>query len=598
MVSSISLGNFYSANGRTVVGSAGGSGLDTQSLVEALVKARSFQLTKLEDKVEANTKIATARTDLKNLLTKFKDATDLLRNVPGFGKASSNAFDYSTASVASNTDVSGSSYLSVLAEPGTLAQSFKISDITSIARAKIQTTGSFAVADGDTAAVKTTPGTGELGAGTITLTTSTGTANITLADGDTLNQVASKFNAVKGSTGVSASVVKVAANSYKIQFSATKTGTDADFTMANGGGNVTGDTNVFSQITFGQLQGAANAEFEFNGEAITRQSNSITDIIKGVTINILKTTPDADTELDVNVQPDTGAAKNAIVNFMNAYNDLRIFAAKQSETKDDGTLAEDSLLSTDPTLRSAIASMSTEVNKAVAGIDSGLISRLADIGITTTDLQATDENPFVRNILTLDETKLDSALSGKFDQVRSLFEFRLTSDNPNLAVYTRTNALSISDFSLNVNTSGGIYQATYTDAGGSHTINLTATAITGGYRLEGQKGTALEGLVLLYASTSSATINVNVTQGVADRLNNFVGTTLLDASTGMLTVDQNALATDTTRLNEEITRQNDTITRYREQLLAKFGAMEAAIASINTLLTSLDAQARARDNAS
>ena len=52
MVSSIQLGNFFSFGGRTVSGSAGGSGIDTESLIKGLTDAKLIPATKLEDQIK------------------------------------------------------------------------------------------------------------------------------------------------------------------------------------------------------------------------------------------------------------------------------------------------------------------------------------------------------------------------------------------------------------------------------------------------------------------------------------------------------------------------------------------------------------------
>lgn len=596
MVSSVTLGNFFNVGGRSVSGGTGGSGLDTEALLNALVDARKIPVTQLQSKVTLNDKKVTALTDYKTLLSKFKDAADLLRSVPGLGKESSNAFDYASASIASNTSVAGSSYLSVTAAPGARAQSYTINEIEQLAQAKVQVTDPFAIADADTAVVDSTPDPGQFGAGTLTINGQ----NIVLASGDSLNTVSSKFNSVSTLTGIYTTVVKVADNSFQLLFSATTTGEDADFDL-NSAGTVTSGIALLSQLTIDDKQDAKNAKFTLNGIDIQRQGNSIDDVIEGLTFNLQQATP-ALTTLTATVSHDTTTAKNAIVGFINAYNDIKIFAAKQSQLKDDGTYADDSVLANNPTLRSSVNTMLNEISNVVGGISGTNYSRLSDLGISFTDLQQTDDNPFVRNVLTLDDTKLESALSSNFDQVRKVFEFQMTSNNANLAAFTRTNALNVNSFSLTitpnlVTPSSSVFQATYTDGTGSHTINLTGTAFAddSGYTLEGQDGTVLEGLTLLYASTDAATISVSTTQGIADRLYN-LSDSMLTSTTGILSVEIDAVKTNTEKLNDDIDKLNLQIDSYREQLLEKFSRLEQAISQVNTLLQSLDAQAQARAN--
>ena len=80
MVTSIQLGNFYTSNGRTVVGGAGGSGMDTESIVNSLVDAKSIPKVKLEDKITINDKKSDALGELQTLVSKLKDSANFLRN--------------------------------------------------------------------------------------------------------------------------------------------------------------------------------------------------------------------------------------------------------------------------------------------------------------------------------------------------------------------------------------------------------------------------------------------------------------------------------------------------------------------------------------
>lgn len=589
----ISIGNYYSTGGKNVLGGTGGSGLDTKTLIEALVAAKQVPVKALQDKITVNDTKNTAFSEYKSLLGKFKDATDLLRNVPGFAKSSSNAFEYAKSSITSNTDVAGSNYLSVTVEPGTAAQSYTINEIHQIAKATKQSTDTFTVDDADTAVVFVTPDPGYFKAGTFTLN---GTP-ITLAATDTLNVVAAKFNAVTEDTGVTATVVKIANGSYKLQFSATATGLEAGFDLKDSD-YVTDATGVLTLVDIDTTQPAQNAQFKLDGSVgyLERETNTVDDLIHGVTFNLQQATP-ALTELEVAITPDNTVAKNAIIGFVNAYNDIKIFAAKQTAQDSTGAYTKDAVLATSSTLRASLNSINNELTASVGGLGADSLKRLSDLGITFTDLQETADNVYTRNVLTVDDSKLDSALSAKFNEVRKVFEFSFTSNNANLTAFSRTNALTVSAFTLTVNPGTTTYQATYTDTGGSHTLTLDATPFTSGngYTLKGRTGTALEGLTLLYGVTTAGTATVTLSQGLGDRLYNLADN-LLKESTGVIAIEQESLKTGTEKFQEDIERLTTQIEVYRQQLLEKFSQLEQTIAQVNSLLTSLDANSNARNN--
>lgn len=600
MVSSIQLGNFFTSGGKTVSGGTGGSGIDTESLVKALADARLIPATKLQDKIDINEGKATALGEFKTLLGKFKDATAALRNPPGVGNAADNAFKYRTANISSNTSVAGTDYVTVTASPGATLQSYTISDITSVAHAKKQSTGDINIATADTAAVSATPAAGEFKAGTFTLNGQ----SITLTAGESLNSVAARFNSVSDDTGISASIIKVATGKYQLSFSSTVTGEDADFDFNNvaPAGTLVDATGVFTLVTITDKQLASNAEFQLNGVPIVRQSNIISDMVEGVSFTLKQTTVAAPTtEINVDIVADQIIEKNSIINFINTYNELKIFAAEQSEVGDDGFYKDTAILSDSALLRNTMNSIGSQLSSIVSGLGVDAPSRLADLGITFIDQEATTDTPRVRNLLTVDDGKLTTAISNDSDAVRKVFEFNFVTDNTVLRVFSRTNALAVSDFALTITPSTSTYEATYDIGAGPVTIDVDAVAIRNsstnlitGYTLKGKVGTVLEGLVLVYASTADGTADVTTTQGVADKLFN-IADPALKTDTGSLAIELDALKDADTRLSDNIAKINADVEIYRLVLLDKFARLEQAISNINTLLASINANDDARN---
>lgn len=600
MVSQIQLGNFFNLNGKTISGGAGGSGLDTESLVKALTDAKAIPATKLQDRIDVNSKKAEALGEFKTLFGKLKDAVAILRNPPGVANAADNAFKYRTANISSNTSVAGTDYLSVTASPGAALQSYTVSEITSVAKARKQSTGNISIATADTAAVSATPAAGEFKAGTFTLNGQ----SITLTAGESLNSVAAKFNAVSSSTGVSASIIKVASGTYQLSFSATETGTDADFDFNNVSpvGTLVDAGGVFSQITISDKQSAANAVFKFNGVSITRQSNTVSDLVDGLSITIKKDMSDAPlTEVGVDIEADQTIEKNSIINFVNLYNELKIFAAKQYEVGDDGLYKDTALLHDSAIFRDTMGSLGSILSSVVSGLADGEPNKLSDIGLSFIDQEETTDTPRVRNLISVDDGKLTSAISADADAVRKVFEFDFATDNTALRVFSRTNSMTISDFDLTITPSTTTFQATYNNGSGNVTIDLdyteiknSSTGLVTGYTLKGKSGTVLEGLVLVYASTADGTASVNATQGIADKIFN-VSDTVLKTNTGTLAVELEALKDTEQRLQDDIDKINSQVEVYRQQLLDKFSRLEQAIANVNTLLASLEANDNARN---
>ncbi|MFM9891147.1 MAG: flagellar filament capping protein FliD [Rickettsiales bacterium] len=605
MVTSIQIGNAFQQNGRTIIGGSQ-SGLDIKSLVDALATAKAQPATVLTTK---NTPLAgqqKAYADLKTVLTQFQSASDTLRNPPGVGNESRNVFQYRTANISTNDGSSASNYLTATVQPGAQIQSFSVDKITQLAQVSKQQTGNFALADSTTApavAASSTPG--QFTAGTFTLKAIDGGADvsITLNAGDSLQTVANDFNLVQSRTGIQATIIQVSTGNYRIIFTGTTTGAANGFDLASAA-TVTSDpsgvlSNVTSAVGFGTTQSAQDALLTVNGIDLQRSSNAIDDIFTGVTLNLRQSTLVSNTALTVDVKPDATIASNAISQFVDAYNNFKLFASTQQQRNTDGTPNEKALLVNDQTLRSIISDVNAQVTSVISGIVGSNPSRLEDVGVSFTDFAGDDKNPATKNVLNVDTDKLNSALSTNFNGVANLFQYNLTSNNASLGVYARTKNSDVSAVQITITRGTNTYQATYTDPSlGSVTVNLTATAIgtAGALSLVGPAGSALDGLTLVYGSAGDATINATITQGFGDKIYNTINAAI-DSTIGSLTLASQAVVDQQSRNTDEITKINDFVAKYRDQITQKYANLEAALTKSNQLLQLLQAQQDARNNA-
>ena len=193
----------------------------------------------------------------------------------------------------------------------------------------------------------------------------------------------------------------------------------------------TGDTSGFSISGAGigsQTERVAgqNSKVTINGTSYERQTNTITDALPGVSITLKGKTSGTDTVgLTVGAP---GPEKDKIVDkvkaFVTAYNDLvtttraslsekPIVNASKTEDVQKGTLFGDSGLST------MLSQFRTTLSNAVNGA-SGTLKSMNDLGISTGAASATISQDALDGKLTLDETKLRSALDADPNAVRSL----------------------------------------------------------------------------------------------------------------------------------------------------------------------------------
>ncbi len=153
------------------------------------------------------------------------------------------------------------------------------------------------------------------------------------------------------------------------------------------------------QVTTGQ-----DAQIEVNGNVITSGSNSITDVIPGVTLNLKEADPN--TTVTLTVEHDIDTIISTIESFFNSANDIISYINDQYEFEEGNAKP----LSGDQTLHMLKMDLTEDLKDPVNGLDSNK-NFLSWIGITT------DNN----GIFSVDEETLREKLATNFDDVRNLF---------------------------------------------------------------------------------------------------------------------------------------------------------------------------------
>jgi flagellar hook-associated protein 2 len=115
---------------------------------------------------------------------------------------------------------------------------------------------------------------------------------------------------------VSASVVETTSSSnWALMIQGTQTGT----TNAVSFSGLTGLTDATPTLTNTSVTAAANASFVVNGTTFSRASNSVTDVIDGLTLSLNKASASAQT---ISVGKGTDVSNDAINTLIKAYNDV------------------------------------------------------------------------------------------------------------------------------------------------------------------------------------------------------------------------------------------------------------------------------------
>lgn len=271
-----------------------------------------------------------------------------------------------------------------------------------------------------------------LTAGTITVgKQADGTAaTIDVTANDSLNSLADKVN--QKSTTVKASVVKVSATDYRLVLTAAKSGTTYAFNGTDTGNVADGTSDALKKL--GILYDAANpahadttpvngfndgnevdqakdARVTVDGLTVDRSSNTIDDVITGLTLNLVKESP-AET-VTITVSRNNQTAVDAVKAFVDQVNSA-ISLIKEKTAKDDGSGKPGALVG-DTTAMTIATKLQSLVTDRVTGVR-GTLDSLSQVGITMGKYGTAEYGKFV-----FDSTKLTSAMETKPDDVMELF---------------------------------------------------------------------------------------------------------------------------------------------------------------------------------
>ena len=238
---------------------------------------------------------------------------------------------------------------------------------------------------------------------------SASTSTISIAAGsDTPAGVVAAVN--KSGTGISAQLVNTgdASAPYKVVVNGTSGKYNA-FSISSSVSALNFDTT---------LQTAANASLTVDGIAVTSSSNTLTDAISGVTLNLLSTNSTAAT---VSLSNDSAAAKTKITALVTAYNDAmdlfdELTSSKSTLETYGGTMVGSSSINS---IRTALRTMVTGDSSTASA--AGSLSALRDIGIEINS----------KGRLTTNSVTLDLALNFDFTNTVTL----LTGNQENQTSY-------------------------------------------------------------------------------------------------------------------------------------------------------------------
>jgi flagellar hook-associated protein 2 len=370
-----------------------GSGLDVKSIVTQLVALEKQPITALQTKSSTLQTKLSAYGQVKSSLAALDDAASALMDSTTW-----NARTFASNNTAAITGTATSS---------ALASSFSV-QVTALAQ--VQSLKSNPVTSG---AALGSAGRLDIQVGQWSGTAFSGGSNavsVSVASTDTLSDIASKIN--NASAGVSA-VVVTSNGQDRLLIRGNTTGGASGFQIRSYDATsteITDGTTGVGQLAYAynaggappafygmaQTQAAQNSSITIDGIVVSSATNTVSDAVPGVTLNLLSTTS---TAAQVTVGLDKDVIKTKLEAFRTAYNDIRTKLAADVKydagAKTSGPLQGDS---TAVGLQSMLRDLA-----ASTGPTGSTIGRLSDLGLemqrdgtlasNTTKLDAALQNP-------------------------------------------------------------------------------------------------------------------------------------------------------------------------------------------------------------
>jgi len=304
--------------------SLGASAIDVAGIVEQLMSVENRPLEKLKTQIEQKNLVISDLGTIRSKVASFQDALTFFQTPTTFNNSAASSSD---ASVVSAT-----------AGNGAIKSNHSIT-VTSLATAARNTVSGY-TSSTDLATVDATNGFAITVAGIVYNTNGNKTVNgVTTPNAVTVlganPTVTGLKNWINGlGVNVSASVVQTTSSSnWALMIQGTQTG-DANAI------SFTGLTGVPGTLTNTSVSAAANASFIVNGTTFSRPSNTVTDVIDGLTLSLNKASATAQT---ISVTKGTDLSSEAINTLIAAYNDVmttyKAMTANSSNSDKPGSFA-------------------------------------------------------------------------------------------------------------------------------------------------------------------------------------------------------------------------------------------------------------------
>lgn len=353
------------------------------------------------------------------------------------------------------------------------------------------------------------------------------------------------------------------------------------------GGSVTASLAGFAATDFSETQSAQDARIRVDGyplgvdEWINRSSNTIDDVIHGVTLHLHDTGT-----VQVNLTRDIESVKGKLDSMVTAYNEAVAFLKQKTGYNDvlktAGVLMGDSVVANiNNNLRLPLI---RQTSGFVIDVDSFLMP--GQIGLEL------DRD----GMLSLKSSAFDEAIAEDYQGVLAVIGADKTgsSDSNTIEFYSASSKFTTAGaYDVEVTISGGVItnariklddEQTWRDA----TFNGNIVTGNSTFDENGRPVNPENGLQLSVDLSRDGTFAaaVRIKQGFAGAMEDILDR-MLQATTGTLPLDQENAGDQIENLQEQIDREEDRLTQREQFLTAKFARLEKTLALLQNQMAAL-----------
>ncbi|KAF0815038.1 B-type flagellar hook-associated protein 2 [Andreprevotia sp. IGB-42] len=418
----------------TAITSAGiGSGLDIEGIITQLMAVEKAPLNKLATQSKNDQTKISALGSLQSALSTFQARVLSLSSASTYKSVKGSLGDSAIGTVSTISIAQAGSYSLAVSQ---LAQS-----------QKLKTDAVFANASDPVGQGKLSIQFGSVTGGAFMANGDKGAFDITIdSTNNTLTGLRDAINAK--SAGVTASVINDGSG-FRLLLSSTDSGSANGIKItvddsAGGNSDATGlsrfaydplSDDATNQLT--QTQAAQDAKFTLDGIDIVKSSNTVNDVLQGVTLNLTKvsaldssSTPKP-VPTTLTIARDTTGIGQSVQDFVKAYNDFGSALSDLSFYNKDAT--DDSqkagILNGDYVVRSLQSALRQSINQQLG--EGSYYQSLSAVGISFDD----------KGKMSLNTAKLNTALTSRPDDVANLFAVNGSTTNSQVT-YTGSSSVT------------------------------------------------------------------------------------------------------------------------------------------------------------